>query len=115
MKIIDNAQARDVTINAAVRKGNTWNPAGEVYPIVLGWGAKLSAPGVYFYDANKNAEIIDVAAFSKSDTIGYASLVGNGDLPGRLIEASTSSGNRPTTRPPCRSNRATRSTWRTRT
>ncbi len=79
MKIIDNAQAKNVTINAAVRVGSTWNPAGEVYPIVLGWGVELSAPGLYFYDgadAGQDAEIFDVNTYSKSDAVGYASIVG---------------------------------------
>jgi len=79
MKIIDNAQAKNVTLNAAVRVGHTWNPPGEVYPIVLGWGAELSAPGVFFYDgadAGTDAEVIDINNYSKNDTVGYASIVG---------------------------------------
>ena len=78
MKLIDNAQAKSVTINAAVRKGQTWNPPGEVYPIVLGWGVELSAPGVYFYDGADagGAEVIDINNYSKNDTLGYASIVG---------------------------------------
>ncbi len=79
MSLIDNARAKGVIINAAVRQGSTWNPPGEVYPIVLGWGVELKAPGVFFYDANANPnpEIIDIAPFSKNDTVGYASLVGS--------------------------------------
>jgi len=79
MKIIDNAQAKNVTINAAVGVGNTWNPSNEVYPIVLGWGVELSAPGLYFYDgadAGTAAEVIDIDNYSKNDTVGYASIVG---------------------------------------
>ncbi len=83
MKIIDAAQAQNVTINAAVRLGNTWNPANEVYPIVLGWGVELSAPGVYFYDAASpaNAEIFDIKAVSANDTLTYASVVGTATEP----------------------------------
>ncbi len=80
MKIIDNARASNVIINAAVRVGSTWNPTHEVYPIVLGWGVELSAPGVFFYDSNGadagDPEVIDIASYSKSDTVGYASIVG---------------------------------------
>ncbi len=79
MTLIDAAQAQKVTINATVNgAGGDWAPAGEVYPIVLGWGVELSAPGVYFDDPASpgNGEIFDIANFSASDTIGYASIAG---------------------------------------
>ncbi len=80
MQVIDEAQAKNVTINAKVRKGHTWNPPDEVYPIVLGWGVEVSAPGLFFYDSNAvdagDAAVIDVASVSKNDTVGYASIVG---------------------------------------
>jgi len=77
MALIDASQAKNVTINASLTGvGGDW-PAGETYPIKLGWGAELSAPGVYFLDRNgANKEIIDVAQYSANDTIGYASIVG---------------------------------------
>ena len=81
MQIIDTLQARDVIISAVVDKGHTWNPPGEVYPIVLGWGVELKAPEVYFYDANANTAIFDIKAFSANDTVGYASLVGSALFP----------------------------------
>ena len=84
MKLIDNAHVKGVTINAAVHVGSTWNPPAEVYPIVLGWGVELKAPGVFFYDpnaANTDAEVIDIAAYSAKDTIGYASVVGSAAAP----------------------------------
>jgi hypothetical protein len=77
MKLIDSAQAKNVTINAELKIGHTWNPPGEVYPIVLGWGAELSAPGIFFYDPNDGGtEVIDITRVSANDTVGYASLVG---------------------------------------
>ena len=79
MTLIDAAQAQKVTINATVNgAGGDWAPAGEVYPMVLGWGVELNAPGVYFDDPASpgNAEIFDIANFSANDTIGYASIAG---------------------------------------
>jgi hypothetical protein len=88
MGIINDAQAQNVTINAKVNGGGgDWAPATEVYPINLGWGAELNAPGVYFldpdagvftYDAGTPVEsaIFDVTAFA-SDTLHYASIVGS--------------------------------------
>ncbi len=79
MTLIDAAQAQKVTINATVDGGGgDWAPAGEVYPIVLGWGVELNAPGVYFDDTASpgNAEIFDIANFSANDTVGYASIAG---------------------------------------
>ncbi len=77
--LIDAARAQKVTINATVNgAGGDWAPAAEVYPIVLGWGAELSAPGVYFDDPASpgNGEIFDVANFSANDSVGYASIAG---------------------------------------
>ena len=77
MRLIDSAQAANVTLVATVGgKGGDWAPANEVYPIALGWGVELSAPGVYFTDVGGGAAVFDVKAYSASDTVGYASIVG---------------------------------------
>ncbi len=84
MKLIDSAQVQNVTIAARVGglTGGDWAPAHEVYPIVLGWGVVLSAPGLIFTDANGHAEIFDIANYSTSDTAGSASISG---LTGSLV------------------------------
>jgi hypothetical protein len=85
MKLIDSAQARDVTIQATVLDG-LWDKSWlETYPIVLGWGADLQAPGMNFDEFNAPAgapaEVFDIARYSPADTVGYASLSGgNGSL-----------------------------------
>jgi hypothetical protein len=79
MALIDTAAAKDVRINATVDGGGgDWTPAGEKYPIVLGWGVELSAPGVFFLDPDGGGQndLLRVAHYSKNDTVGYASLVG---------------------------------------
>ena len=77
MKLIDSAKAENVTLTATVGgAGGDWAPANEVYPIVLGWGVELSAPGVSFNDLNGNAELIDIAQYSTNDTGGGASILG---------------------------------------
>ncbi len=86
MALIGLAKATGVTINATVG-GSTenylaWQPPGEVYPIVLGWGVELRAPGIYF-DDNQNlgelneGEIFDVANLGTSAT-DSASIAGLG-------------------------------------
>jgi hypothetical protein len=92
MGLINNAQAENVTIKATVNAGGgDWAPATEVYPINLGWGAELNAPGVYFldpdagvftFDAGTPVEsaIFDVTSFT-SDTLHYASIVGSAKSP----------------------------------
>jgi hypothetical protein len=83
MALIDAAQAQNVTINATVKgAGGDWT-APETYPIVLGWGAELSAPGVFFVDAKGfgNSSIFDVSNYSTSDMVGYASIVGTAKTP----------------------------------
>ncbi len=77
MALIDASQAKNVSIDASLGgQGGDW-PAGETYPMKLGWGAELVAPGVYFLDRlGLNQEIIDIAPYSASDTVGYASIVG---------------------------------------
>jgi hypothetical protein len=79
MALIDTARAKDVIINATVDGGGgDWTPGNEKYPIVLGWGAELSAPGVFFYDPGGGPlyDVIQVDRYSTYDTVGYASIVG---------------------------------------
>jgi len=82
MQIIDRASGHAVVIRATVDGGGgDWAPPGEVYPIVLGWGADLTAPGVHFTDQGKNREVIDVTAFSANDDVGFAGIVGSDQDP----------------------------------
>jgi hypothetical protein len=83
MALIDSAQVANVTISVTVNGDvGDWAVSAETYPITLGWGVELSAPGVYFLDdisfnnGNGNNEIFDIAQYSKNDTVGYASIVG---------------------------------------
>ncbi len=97
MQLIDSAQARDVTIHAAVFfDGGIWvedGPGIESYPIALGWGAELRAPGVTFLGEfgppppNPPGEIFDIKRYSPSDTVGYASIAG---APGFPVAVDTS-------------------------
>jgi len=78
MTLIDAAQARDVTILATVNAGEgaDWEPLGETFPLVLGWGAELKAPGVYFADKGSSGGVFNIGRISGYDHIGYASIVG---------------------------------------
>ncbi len=87
MRLIDVASVTDVTINATVDgDGGQWAAVGEDYPIVLGWGAELSAPGVSFAPRN-SVEVfsIDATPFSTNDTALYASIVGSATRPVGII------------------------------
>jgi hypothetical protein len=86
MNMINDAQAQNVTISAKVNGGGgDWAPATEVYPINLGWGAEVNAPGVYFLDPDAGVDggpnesaIFDVTATPfPNDTLHYASIVGS--------------------------------------
>jgi hypothetical protein len=97
MGVIDDAGARDVVIEATVDGGGgDWTPSTEKYPIVLGWGAELHAPGVFFFDPDggfswlpdagdlqcptqiaAGCSVIWIGPFSQNDTIGYASVIGD--------------------------------------
>ena len=89
MQVIDAEQLRDVTIYATLDGGagdggaEPWPiPPTETYPIVLGWGAELNAPGIVFGDYLLNLGIIfTIGPVSSSDTIGYASMVGTANSP----------------------------------
>ncbi len=81
MVLIDAAQAPNVTIRATVNDGGgDWTPTAEKYPIVLGWGVELSAPGVFFADLDLDgggrSAILEVDYYSGNDSVGYASIVG---------------------------------------
>ena len=86
MALIDSAQAQNVTINASVGgAGGDWT-SNEIYPVALGWGVELNAPGVFFYDApgpnGKNrVATFDIKLYSANDTAGYASIVGSAKAP----------------------------------
>ncbi len=83
MVVVAAAQLRDVTLLATVDGGaGGWGSPTETYPILLGWGAELKAPGVGFGDprwgpgANPNRIIFTIGRVSSNDDVGYASLVG---------------------------------------
>ncbi len=51
-----------VTLDATVDGGGgNWSTTVETYPISLGWGVTLTAPGVYFKGSNSAEEIFDIA------------------------------------------------------
>jgi hypothetical protein len=89
MVLIDKAKVSSVTITATIDGGGgDWNPdAGEKYPIVLGWGVELKAPGVFFLDpatspnGPPSTSIFDVNFYSPKDTVGFASIVGSAASP----------------------------------
>jgi hypothetical protein len=61
-----------ITLNATVDGGaGDWKGNGEMYPIALGWGVTLSAPGVFFTDPGGMApEVFDVAVQSGESSPG---------------------------------------------
>jgi hypothetical protein len=72
MSLIVAAQATNVTLNATVDGGGGDWTAVETYPIGLGLGVELVAPGVFFLDSNI---VADVAIFDVDS--GNASIVGS--------------------------------------
>ena len=74
MRLIDNAQAQGVVMTAGVNGGGgDWAPAaGEPFPVVLGWGVELSAPGVFFTDISTVSAIFELGFYSANDTVGHA-------------------------------------------
>jgi hypothetical protein len=80
MQLIDSAAARDVTLLATVAgdAGGTWGES-EMYPVVLGWGVELSAPGVIFGvtpAALLGSCVFEISAVSPSDNVGYVIIAG---------------------------------------
>ena len=92
MALIDAAGAQNVTITATVNgaASGDW-PATETYPIVLGWGAELKAPGIFFSDLSGTGKtaIFDIKAFSANDTLKTASIIGTS---GALVHIGSSAG-----------------------
>ena len=76
MALIVAAQATNVILNATVDGGGGDWAALETYPVVLGLGVELTAPGVFFLDANA---VADVAIFDVD--AGNASIVGSATSP----------------------------------
>jgi hypothetical protein len=63
-----------VTLKASIGGvGGDW--ATETYPVSLGWGVTLSAPGVYFTDTHGKPEIFDVA-LATGETAGHPVVIG---------------------------------------
>jgi hypothetical protein len=89
MQLIDAVGVQHVTINATVDGGGgDWNASEAQYPIELGWGVELSAPGVFFYDPVDLADLNQMAAifevkqqYSSNDTVGTVSIVGTASSP----------------------------------
>jgi hypothetical protein len=80
MGLIGHAGAANVILTATVDGGSgDWAPAGEVYPVTLGWGVELKAPGIYFNDVGGNSAIFEVNDVSQNDTLGSASIVGTAE------------------------------------
>jgi hypothetical protein len=99
MALINAAQASNVTINATIGDGGgDWAPAGEVYPVVLGWGVELSAPGISFFDPSgiPNAEILDVKNYP-NDSAHSASIVGSGQGSNAVRVGMNTTGSQQTT------------------
>ena len=86
MALINLAQATGVTIHATIDGGGgDWAPDAESYPVILGWGVELVAPGIYFNVGPNDGGIdailkVDFYPGGK-DTSGYASIVGNTSNP----------------------------------
>ena len=89
MQVLDGVKLRDVTIYATLDGGpgdgggGGWPPLpNEAYPIVLGWGAELHAPGIVFGNPGSVGPIIfTIGPASSNDNVGYASLVGTANSP----------------------------------
>jgi len=76
LQLIDAARAHDVTLTATLNDaGGDWAPPGETFPILLGWGVELNAPGITFFDRDGGG-IFTIGSISSNDLIGYASIVG---------------------------------------
>jgi len=97
MGLVDAAHAKNVTILADVNGSAPLPDAGlsgadwgslETYPIALGWGVEVKAPGIYFVDTtngpNVHSAIFEVRPFSAADTLGSASIAGTATNPVRI-------------------------------
>ena len=81
MQLVDAAHARRTVITATVEGGGGDWANGETYPVALGWGVELTAPGVNFDDPGGSHEIFDITSYSINDTVGFVSIVGSVDSP----------------------------------
>jgi hypothetical protein len=83
MRLVDDAQAQNVTIFATQSGdgGGVWSLGPpESYPIRLGWGVELIAPGQLFdtnSDGGTPAAIFEIGRYSPQDPQGSASIWGN--------------------------------------
>ncbi len=50
MALVAAGPAEDTILRVTVDgdASGDWTPEGEIYPVFLGWGAQLSAPGIFF-------------------------------------------------------------------
>jgi hypothetical protein len=76
MSVVAHAQATGVTIAATIDGGGGDWSAQETYPVVLGWGVELIAPGVYFLDADGGGEMMFDVQVYPGDPMGSASVAG---------------------------------------
>jgi len=68
MSLVEAAGVPNVSLTATVGSdGGDWPFANETYPIALGWGAELVAPGVYF-------QAIEISTSPNDGGLEYASL-----------------------------------------
>src|SRR5262249_35903003 len=74
---IVSASHASLTINATIDGGGGDWTANETYPIGLGWGVELNAPGVFFLDADAGNTALFEVKVATGDTLGYASIVGS--------------------------------------
>ncbi len=73
------------TVNGAA--SGDWSPGEEVYPIELGWGVELSAPGIFFSGPDAGLSFVPAAIFELSADAGgaeSASIVGTEVNPVRI-------------------------------
>jgi len=84
LSLVAAGPTTDVVIRATVNRAASgdWNPEQEVYPIELGWGAELSAPGIFFAGSgNSGLAIFELSADAGAQS---GSIVGTGVNPVRI-------------------------------
>jgi hypothetical protein len=94
MALIDGAQVTGVTITATVNgEGGNWSTQNETYPVSLGWGVTLSAPGVYFGNS-AYPEIFDIVLQTGEAAGNMVTIEGSGGLvPSPVVLGSDNLGN----------------------
>ncbi len=84
MSFVEAAQAPNVTLTATLGSdGGDWPTANESYPITLGYGVELVAPGVYFQ------EVIKISSSPNDGGSESVSIVGTASNPVRIGVSST--------------------------